>query len=80
MNTANTTSYDTLATALTEDGYRPGAPAHVRKDCLAIDKEVCRGAECEECGQIGLKFHPWHCGRSYRAVATCPCCGHSFEF
>ncbi len=80
MSTNTVTTSATLSAELRQDGYSPGAPKHVSKDCLAIDREVCQEATCDECGHFGLNYEPWHRGRSSRAVMHCSHCGHSTEF
>jgi hypothetical protein len=83
MNTKHSDDALTLVelhSLLTVAGYIPGAPAHVRPDCLRIDREACRDSACDGCGRVGLTFYPYQKGPRYRAVAECPRCGTATEF
>jgi hypothetical protein len=65
--------------ALVVLGYRLGPPAGVAEEALAVDREVAAGEACPRCTHPGLDFTPYHRGRSYRGVATCPACEYSLE-
>lgn len=71
-------AFDTHVASLLEDGYRRGAPAEMDLDALAIEVQACRIAQCEECGHMGLEYHPFYrrVPQSRRPIALCPVCGH----
>ena len=78
-NSSPTTTISTVAECLRLLGYRAGEPPWARSGA-AIDRDVCRDAECRVCGRVGLDFRPFHRPpRSYRAYAACPECGHAEE-
>lgn len=77
-----TTTVQTLAELtqqLREDGYEAGVPERAIH-AEEIDAEVAAESSCDHCGRYGLSYEPWHCGRSYRAVAYCLSCRAAIEF
>jgi hypothetical protein len=72
-----------LADQLESDGYMIGRPAHVTRDCIAIDQQIANEATCDECGVHGLEFLPFRPKdrqqRNYRAMAWCCLCDSAFE-
>lgn len=71
-----------LERRLLAEGFVQGKPPWVKKDCLAIDREVAMHSPCDCCGHAGLRFFPWHHSErpNYVAVAVCPQCDHAVEF
>jgi hypothetical protein len=76
----NIVTLSDLTQRLTDEGYREGAPERVSAEAVAIDREVCAEASCDECGRHGLAYLALHAGRSYVAVAYCKGCGAASEF
>lgn len=70
------------AAHLLRAGYRQGPPPHLTTDAIAIDREVCQGATCEDCGCHGLRYEPFHHDGhgSYVALCVCPRCHAATEF
>jgi hypothetical protein len=58
----------------------PGAPPHVTKESQEIDRRCAAEAVCPRCRRRGMAYRPMHCGRDYRALAECTCCGEVMEF
>ena len=68
-----------LAAALEQLGYEPGKPAHVTAETLGVDARSCARRRCGRCRRRGLDFLPYHRGRSYKVVASCPDCLNTEE-
>lgn len=70
----------TAGTTPTLVGYTPGVPPWLKPENAAIDRRICARLKCP-CGHRGLTYTPFFrlLPRSYRAKATCPCCGHVEE-
>lgn len=60
-----------------DGGWRPKAPSRLAEE---IDSAVCAEAECDQCGHVGMTYHPMTRGRGYRAFARCPKCKCEVEF
>jgi hypothetical protein len=82
--TTTTDTRDTLTRQLEADGFQIGKPAHVRPECIAIDRETAAEASCDHCGHHGLDFLPFRPidgrQRGYRCIAWCSACDTAIEF
>ncbi len=74
---------ETLTRQLEADGFAPGRPRHVSRECIAIDRQTAAETTCLQCGHVGLKFvayrHREANRREYRSLIWCPECGASDE-
>ncbi len=74
---------DALADRLESEGYVIGKPAHVSKECVALDRETATETTCDQCGQPGLEFLPFRPRdrrqRGYRCLAWCCRCDAAIE-
>jgi len=65
-----------IARRLTEQGYRRGAPS---PHAESVDRVICAGSTCSECGHVGLDYVPFYKSNSYRSFMACPKCDYVAE-
>lgn len=68
-----------LLERLAAEGFRPGVPAHLSAAAQQADAEACAETRCPGCRARGPDYQPFHQGRRYRAVVSCPHCGWAEE-
>jgi len=59
-------------------GFIEGPPLSAREG-HAIDVRICKRRVCPECLHRGLNLLAFHKAGRYKAFASCPKCGHSYE-
>jgi hypothetical protein len=74
--TGTMASFDSYDHVLRAAGYVRAPPS---PGAAAIDREVVSTSRCEDCGHLGMDYHPYHKLHSYRALAACPACGECCE-
>ena len=65
------------------DGFIVGPPPAAMERLLPavhLDRQNCREAVCEACGQRGLDYVPFHRPGCYRVFGVCSRCGEAHEF
>jgi hypothetical protein len=66
-----------LRSQLHAEGFRPGIPAGLDPEDLAIDLNTYRRQRCPRCGRR-LDAAAWTDGRAYRLLCSCQC-GYAVE-
>jgi hypothetical protein len=68
---------EALRSLFRAEGFRPGVPAHLPAEALAVDLNCFRRMRCPQCRK-SVAVRPWTDGARHRLLCSCRC-GYATE-